>query len=63
MKCPNCGNEFYATDSIDTEYYDNKYYESVFGRCPNCRKAYKWKEVYVFSYEENICEVDKDDHL
>lgn len=38
MKCPNCGNEVYAIDTLDSEWIDNEYYDTVEGTCPKCGK-------------------------
>lgn len=56
MICPNCGREFYATDTLDTEWCAGKYYDDVIGTCPDCEKTYTWTEVYVFDHIENIQE-------
>lgn len=54
MICPNCGREFYATDTIETEWYMGKYYDAVMGTCPNCEHHFTWTEVYVFDHIEDI---------
>ena len=56
MKCPNCGREFYAQETIDTEWEQNAYYDYVIGTCPNCRKTYTWTEVYTLERVEDIQE-------
>jgi endogenous inhibitor of DNA gyrase (YacG/DUF329 family) len=55
MKCPNCGYEFYAQETLNTEW-DVAYYDYVIGTCPNCNKTYTWTEVYTFERVEDIQE-------
>ncbi len=63
MKCPNCGNEVYAVDTLDSEYFNGTYYDTVEGTCPNCGKSYRWTEVYTFERCEDIEEIKENDHL
>lgn len=54
MTCPNCGEIFTAVETIDTEWDNGKYYDTVRGVCPNCLKVYKWIEVFQYAYDINI---------
>lgn len=63
MKCPNCGAEVKATDTINTEWYHNKYYDYVEGTCEYCESSFTWTEVYTFSHDEDITQIDPNDHL
>ena len=54
MICPNCGREFYATNTIEIEWEMGKYYDTVIGICPNCEHKFFWTEVYVFDHIEDI---------
>lgn len=63
MKCPNCGNEVYAVDTLDSEWIDNEYYDTVEGTCPKCGKIWQWEEVYSFSRDYDIREIKQNDHL
>ena len=63
MICPNCKDIVRATDTIDTEWYDNKYYDLVEGTCPNCGKRWSWTEVYIFDYDTDIREINENNHL
>ena len=63
MKCPNCGNEVYAVDTLDSEWYNGNYYDAVEGTCPNCGKSYQWTQVYTFERCEDIEEIKDNDHL
>ena len=59
MKCPNCGSSnLYATCTLDTEYWDNAYYDTVTGVCPECQKAWQWVEVFTFDHWEDIKETE-----
>ena len=54
MTCPNCGQTLVNYDSIDTEYWNDSFYETVRGECENCFKTYRWTEVYIFNNIENF---------
>ena len=48
MKCPNCGNSnLSAAYTLDTEYWDNAYYDTVNGVCPDCGKSKMWQRKKV----------------
>ena len=63
MKCPNCGKFIEATETIDNEYFNGKYYDTVEGTCLNCGKMYSWIEVFNYSHDEDIQEINPNDHL
>ena len=54
MKCPNCGNEIYAIDTLDSDCSGDSYFDYVEGTCPNCGKSWRWIEVFTFDHYENI---------
>lgn len=63
MKCPNCGGVVHAVDTLDSEWDNGKYYDTVEGTCPDCGKSWRWIEVYSFERVMNIEPIDSDDHL
>ncbi len=63
MKCPNCGNMVFAVDTLDSEYFNDTYYDTVEGTCPDCGKSYRWTEVYTFERCEDIEEIKENDHF
>lgn len=63
MKCPNCGNRVYAFETVDSEWIDNEYYDTVEGTCSKCGKNWQWEEVYSFNRDYDIREIDSNDHL
>ena len=56
MTCPNCGEYIQNTEAIDSEFYNNAYYDYVVGICDKCRKTYRWTEVFTFNRIEEIQE-------
>ena len=63
MKCPNCGNIIHDTEPVDSEWCDNRCYDTVEGTCPNCGKRWMWTEVYTFAHIIDVQEIESDDHL
>lgn len=63
MKCPNCGNEIYAIDTLDSDCYGDAYYDVVEGTCSDCGLSWQWKEVFTFDHVEDIRQIDENDHL
>ena len=63
MKCSNCNHLVEATETLDTEYFNGKYFDYVEGACPNCGKAYNWVEVFKYDHDEDIHEINPNDHL
>lgn len=63
MKCPNCGNYVHAVDTLDSEWIDNEYYDTVEGVCDKCGKIWQWEEVYSFNRDYDIREINPNDHL
>jgi len=63
MTCPNCGGFVSAVDTLDTEYYNDSYYESVEGVCPDCGTAWQWVEVFTFNRVEDVKPINVNDHL
>lgn len=57
-KCPAC--DFYLDydDKIDDEL-DGSHYVSLWeGRCPECDRKYRWKEIYTFERVEDLEEME-----
>ena len=58
--CPICGNELEYDEMYDeANVFDDiaeHYYE---GHCENCRKVFRWVEVYKFSHYEGMEEIDE----
>ena len=63
MKCPNCGNDVFFNEVVDTEYDSNYYYDNGYGTCSKCHKTYGWIEVFTFDHCEDIEEIKENDHL
>ena len=63
MKCPNCSGIVREVDTLDSEYFGNKYYDTVEGICSKCGKIWRWKEVYTFDHYEDIEGIEIDGHL
>ena len=63
MKCPNCGDFVRAVDTLESEWIDNEYYDTVEGACPTCGKIWQWEEVYSFNRDYDIREINPNDHL
>ena len=60
MKCPNCGSPVHEVNTINTEYYNDSYYDST---CPDCGKSWSWVEVFTFDHYEDLEETEIDAHL
>ena len=63
MKCPNCKSIVFAADTIDSEYFNDAYYDEVEGTCPQCGLSWHWTEVYSFERCEDIHQIENNDHL
>lgn len=63
MVCPNCGTIITNTDLIDTEWYDNNYYDNMIGTCENCNKTYTWSEVFIYSHDVDVQEVNREETI
>lgn len=56
MKCPYCNVPLVYQDSVDTDFYNCKYYEEVLGRCSVCDRLFSWIDVYAYEYSESLKE-------
>lgn len=63
MKCPNCGCFVSAQAIEDSDWMTDIYFDFVEGTCPKCGKSYAWKEIYKYDHDEDIQEIDPNDHL
>ena len=63
MKCPICGSFVRALVTVDSEWVNGAYYDSVEGTCPDCGTAWQWTEVFTFDHAEDIRPIKDDDHL
>lgn len=56
--CPTCDINLVADDFYDCNSYENplRNVEFWYGFCPNCRKNYTWKRVFIFSHFDEIKE-------
>lgn len=63
MKCPICGSFVRAVDTLDSEWFNDSYYDTVEGTCPDCNNSFRWIEVYKFERCENIELINENDHL
>lgn len=55
--CPNCGNELIENEGYEIFIDISECQEYVTGYCENCRKKYRWVNIFSFSRVENIEEV------
>lgn len=55
--CPNCGHELIEDESYDIFIDISECQEYVVGYCENCRKEYRWINIFSLSRVENIEEV------
>lgn len=53
-KCKLCGTELEFDDGIDQYGDAEEIRVKELGHCPKCKKAYKWFDVYKFSYFEEL---------
>lgn len=57
-KCPNCNKELSTTDCSDFDFNGtNEVITSMEGICPNCKKEYRWQEIYKFKKIEKLKEI------
>ena len=58
--CPYCNVELIGDDMFDSEVYDDTFVSGIFGECPQCKRDFRWEEVYKYSHCENLMEVEED---
>lgn len=47
MKCPNCHVDFFPIADHKLEQSDESVYYPFTGRCPKCKKWFRWVEIYT----------------
>lgn len=55
--CPNCGNELTKYEGYEIVIGISEHQEYAVGYCENCRKEYRWVNIFSLSHVENIEEV------
>jgi len=63
MKCPICGGNVRAIDTLASEWELGRYYDTVEGTCSDCGKSWQWVEVYTFDHCEDIIPIKVNGHL
>lgn len=54
--CPICGYKLIEDDSYDISIDISECCVYIVGHCENCGKEYKWKNIFSFSYVDEIKE-------
>jgi len=54
MKCPNCNNDVFFDEVIDTEYDGDIFISTGYGTCNNCHEKWGWSEVFIYAKEINV---------
>ena len=62
VNCPKCGRPLY-TETFDSEFEDDTYYDYNWACCDWCNKAWKWTNIYKFFDATEMEEIDPNDHL
>lgn len=54
VRCPNCNTYLEVIDCYDSDLdgFVSTYY--YIGQCPNCKKQFSWKEIYIWQGIENL---------
>ena len=47
MTCPICHGNLFPIVDHKLEAYDETVHYSLSGRCPKCKKWFKWEEIYT----------------
>ena len=62
--CPYCNVELIGDDVYDSEIYDNNtFISSIFGECPQCKRDFRWEEVYKYSHCQDLVELTRKELL
>lgn len=56
--CPHCGVELNFDDHYDMYDDGDRIIVKAIGCCPNCRKNFRWEDVYVLQCFQELEEVD-----
>ena len=56
--CPHCGVELNFDDHYDMYDDGDRIIVKAIGCCPNCRKIFRWEDVYVLQCFQELEEVD-----
>ena len=56
--CPHCGVELNVDDHYDMYEDGDRIIVKAIGCCPNCRKNFRWEDVYVLQSFQELEEVD-----
>lgn len=58
--CPHCGVELNFDDHYDMYDDGDCIIVKAIGCCPNCRKNFRWEDVYVLHSFQELEEVEED---
>ena len=59
--CPHCGVELNFDDHYDMYDDGDRIIVKAIGCCPNCRKNFRWEDVYVLRCFQDLEEVENDE--
>ena len=52
--CPHCNVELKTSDIFDSEIYGDTFISGNFGECPQCKRDFRWEEIFKYSHCENL---------
>lgn len=59
--CPHCGVELDFDDHYDMYEDGDCIIVKAIGSCPNCRKSFRWEDIYVLHSFQDLEEVKHND--